>query len=139
MLQLKLTGDRPVRIRCGIADFGVADGVMLPDILVLDTDVTRIDAGGRIDLGQEKLDLTVVPKTRQLSLLALRTPIHVQGSFAHPKAGLDKGRLALRGLGAVALGVVNPALALIPLIDPGRGAETGECRKMIEDVKGSGA
>ncbi|MDA8127382.1 MAG: AsmA family protein [Betaproteobacteria bacterium] len=134
MLQLKLTGDEPVRIRCGIADFAVTKGVMRPDILVLDTDVTRIDGNGQIDLGQEALDLTVLPKTRKLSLMALRTPIHVRGSFAHPQPSLDKGRLALRGLGAAALGAVNPALALIPLIDAGSNSGS-ECRRLIEEAK----
>ena len=134
MLQLKVTGDEPVRIRCGIADFAVKQGVMRPDILVLDTDVSRIDGSGRIDLGQERLDLTIVPKSRKLSLVALRTPIHVQGSFAHPQASLDKGRLAMRGLGALALGAVNPALALLPLIDAGRSVES-ECRRLIGEVR----
>ena len=133
MLQLKLAGDEPVRIRCGIADFGVAKGVMQPSALVLDTDITRIDGAGRIDLGQEALDLTIRPKTRKLSLVALRTPIHVHGSFAHPQVSLDKGRLAMRGLSSIALGAVNPALALIPLIDAGPGAESG-CRRLIEEA-----
>ena len=133
MLQLKLAGDEPVRIRCGIADFGVAQGVMRPDMLVLDTDVTRIDGAGRFDLRHEALDLTLRPKTRKLSLVALRTPIHVRGSFAHPQVNLDKGRLALRGLGSLALGAVNPALALIPLIDAGSGGESG-CRRLIEEA-----
>ncbi|MBN8778495.1 AsmA family protein [Thiobacillus sp.] len=137
MLQLKVTGDEPVRIRCGIADFAVKQGVMQPDILVLDTDVSRIDGSGRIDLGQERLDLTVVPKSRKPSLVALRTPIHVQGSFAHPQASLDKGKLAMRGLGALALGAVNPALALLPLIDAGRNADS-ECRRLIGEVRTAG-
>ena len=137
MLQLKVTGDEPVRIRCGIADFAVKQGVMQPDILVLDTDVSRIDGSGRIDLGQERLDLTMVPKSRKLSLVALHTPIHVQGSFAHPQASLDKGMLAMRGLGALALGVVNPALALLPLIDAGRKADS-ECRRLIGEVRTPG-
>lgn len=136
MLQLKIAGDHPVRIRCGIADFDVTQGVMRPDMLVLDTDITRIDGVGRIDLRQETLDLTVRPKTRKLSLVALRTPIHVQGSFAHPQASLDKGRLAIRGLSSVALGAVNPALALIPLVDAGAGAGAGsECRRLIGEAK----
>jgi AsmA protein len=134
MLQLKVTGDEPVRIHCGIADFSVTQGVMQPEILVLDTDVNRIDGSGRIDLGQERLDLTVVPKTRKFSLVALRAPIHVQGSFAHPRASLDKGRLAVRGFGALALGAVNPALALVPLVDAGRGSDH-RCRRLIEEAR----
>ena len=101
MLQLKLTGDEAIRIRCGVADFGVKDGVMDSRALVFDTDIVRIDGSGQIDLDQERLDLNIVPKSKKVSLVALRTPIRVRGSFANPEVELDKGKLALRGLGAV--------------------------------------
>lgn len=133
MLKLKLSGDEPVRVRCGIADFDVKQGVMQSDMLVLDTDVSRIDGSGRIDLGEERIDLTVLPTTRKLSLVALRTPIHVEGSFVHPQVGLDKGKLVLRGLGAIALGVINPALALIPLIDTAGDARS-DCRRLLKEA-----
>lgn len=134
ILQLKLTGDESVRIRCGIADFGVKQGVMDARSLVLDTDIVRIDGQGRIDLGEEQLALTIEPKTKKLSLVALRTPIHVEGSFRQPDVSLDKGKLALRGLGAIALGAVNPALALMPLIDSG-SAEDSDCRRLIAEAR----
>lgn len=137
MLKLKLSGDEPVRVRCGIADFGVNEGVMQARMLVLDTDVSRINGSGRIDLGQERIDLTVLPTTRKLSLVALRTPIHVEGRFAHPQVELDKGKLALRGLGAIALGAINPALALIPLIDPA-GDAGGACRRLLGETGQAG-
>lgn len=138
MLQLKLTGDKSIRIRCGIADFGVKKGVMQANALVLDTDIVRIEGTGQVDLGEEQLDLTIVPKTKKLSLLALRSPIHVEGSFAQPQVAIDKGKLALRGLGAIALGAVNPALALLPLIDTGSG-EDSDCSRLIAKAKTSPA
>ncbi|MBT9566715.1 MAG: AsmA family protein [Thiobacillus sp.] len=134
MLQLTLTGDKSIKIQCGIADFGVKQGVMQANTLVLDTDIVRIDGKGQVDLGQERLDLTIVPKTKKLSLLALRSPIHVEGSFAQPAVAIDKGALALRGLGAVALGAVNPALALMPLIDTGSGSDS-DCSRLISRAK----
>jgi len=134
MLQLKLTGDEIIRIRCGVADFAVKDGVMQARTLVFDTDIVRLDGVGRVDLQQEALDLSIVPKTKKLSLVALRTPIHVQGRFAEPQISLDKGKLALRGLGALALGAVNPALSLIPLIETNTGADS-ECRQLIAEAK----
>lgn len=134
MLQLKLSGDEVIRIRCGVADFGVKDGVMDARALVFDTDIVRIDGGGQIDLEEERLDLDIVPKSKKVSLVALRTPIRVRGSLADPDVDLDKGKLALRGLGAVALGVVNPALALVPLIEANT-ADDSECRKLIAEAK----
>lgn len=134
MLQLKLTGDKSITIRCGIADFGVKQGVMRANTLVLDTHIVRIDGQGQIDLGEEQLDLTIVPQTKKMSLIALRTPIHVEGSFVKPQIALDKGKLALRGLGAIALGAVNPALALMPLIDVGSGKDS-DCSHLIAQTQ----
>jgi uncharacterized protein involved in outer membrane biogenesis len=134
MLHLKLTGDEAIRIRCGVADFGVKDGVMDARALVFDTDIVRIDGGGQIDLDKERLDLDIVPKSKKVSLVALRTPIRVRGSFASPEVDLDKGKLALRGLGALALGAINPALALVPLIEANT-ADDSECRKLIAEAK----
>lgn len=133
MLELKITGDEAVRIRCGIADFGVKRGVMHADTLLLDTNIVRVNASGEIDLGAEKLDLVVVPKSKKLSLVALRTPIHVEGSFADPQLSLDKGKLAMSALGAVALGAINPLLALMPLIDAGPGKDS-DCGRLVEEA-----
>ncbi len=133
MLQLKLTGDEAIRIRCGIADFGVKDGVMQANTLILDTDIVRIDGSGHIDLEQEKLDLRIVPRSKKLSLVALRTPIHVEGRLSRPEVSLDKGKLAVRGLAAMALGAVNPALGLIPLIETRTGSDS-ECRRLIAET-----
>lgn len=130
MLQIKLSGDRNIKINCGIADFSVKQGVMQSRTLMLDTDITRLTATGNIDMGTETLDLTLTQKSKKLSLIALRPPILVRGSFAKPKASVDKTKLASRGLGAVLLGAVNPVLALIPLVEMGKN-QNSECARLI--------
>lgn len=74
MLQLKLTGDEDIRIRCGVADFGVKDDLMEARTLMLDTDIVRIEGSGRIDLEQEKLDLDIAPKSKKASLVGPADP-----------------------------------------------------------------
>ncbi len=96
MLTLNLTGDRLVKLRCAVADFDVQHGVMRADALVLDTQVTTLIGTGSIDLGRETLDLTLNPKTKKTSPVALRSPIYIRGSFAQPQVGIDKGRVAAR-------------------------------------------
>lgn len=130
MLQIKLSGDRNIKINCGIADFSVKQGVMQSRTLMLDTDITRLTATGNIDMGTETLDLTLTQKSKKLSLIALRPPILVRGNFAKPKASVDKTKLASRGLGAVLLGAVNPVLALIPLVEMGKN-QNSECARLI--------
>ena len=136
MLQLKVTGDKVINIRCGIADLNVKQGVMQPDILLLDTEVTQINVTGNINLGQETLDLTLHPKTKQTSLIALRPPIYIRGSFAHPAISLDKGQLAARSLGAILLGLVNPLLMLAPLVETGPGMDS-DCGRLIKEAQTS--
>lgn len=133
-LKFKLAGDRTVRIRCGVAGFRVANGIMRTQMLVFDTDDTNVEAAGSIDLGEERLDLTLQPQPKDASPVALRSPIHVRGSFAEPRVDLDKGGIAARGIGALALGLVNPLLALLPVIETGPGKDS-DCGRLIREAK----
>lgn len=134
ILQLSLTGDKTVKLNCGVADLGVKAGVMEVNAMALDTEVSTIIGSGRIDLRRETLDLTLVPKTRATSPVALRSPIHVKGTFSNPDIQLDTARVAARSIGALALGLINPLLALIPLVEMGPGIEN-QCKTMIQNVK----
>ena len=130
MVRLTLTGDKQVKLRCAVANFSVKKGLMQTHTLEFDTEVTTLLGSGTIDLAQEKLDLTFTQKTKNTSPLALRSPIHLGGNFAKPSVTVDRGRVALRALGAVALGVVNPLLMLIPLIDAGPGKDS-DCAQWL--------
>jgi uncharacterized protein involved in outer membrane biogenesis len=134
ILELNVTGDRPVKLRCAVADFDVKDGTMQTQALVFDTAVTTILGTGSVDLAQERLDLTLNQRTKDTSLLAVRSPIHVRGTFAQPTVGVDRGIVAARAVGAIALGMVNPLLALIPLIDLGPGGDS-DCRQLVSDAR----
>ena len=134
MLLLNVTGDKLVKLRCGVADFDVRDGTLRTDALIFDTEVTTIVGTGSIDLGQEKLDITLNPETKNTSPVALRSPIYIRGTFARPDVQVDKQRMAVRALGAVALAIANPLLALIPLIDPGPGKDS-DCGQLVRDAR----
>ena len=134
ILQLSLSGDRLIKLRCAVVDFEVKGGKMQTDALVLDTQVTTLIGSGTIDLGQERLDLTFNQKTKKTSPLALRSPIYLRGSFAKPEVGVDKGRVAVRALGAIALGLINPFLTLLPLIDAGPGQDS-DCGQLVRDAR----
>ncbi len=120
ILQLSLTGDQPVLLRCAVADFGVKAGVMTARTLALDTAVSSVVGSGQVNLAQQTLDLTLVPRTRNTSLVALRGPIRLHGPLAAPAVALDAPGILARGAGALALGLVNPLLALAPLVETGK-------------------
>ena len=134
ILALNVRGDRLVKLRCAVADYDVSHGSMLAQALVFDTEINTLLGSGRIDLAQEKLDLTLIPKTKAISPVALRSPIYVRGTLARPDVQVDKGRVAVRALGAVALGLVNPLLALLPLVETGPGSDS-DCRQLVREAK----
>ena len=127
-------GDKPVRLRCGVADFAVTKGLMQVSTLVVDTDVSTITGQGHINLADETLDLTLVPKTRATSLIALRTPIYLRGTFSHPLVDLDRGRVLARSGLALGMAVLNPLLALIPLVEMGPGLSS-DCERLIREAQ----
>ncbi len=134
IMALNLAGDQRIKLRCGVADFAVENGVMQTNALIFDTAVTTLFGTGSIDLAQEKLDLTLKQQTKNTSPLALRSPIHIRGSFAKPEVGVDKARLSARAFGALALGVLNPLLTLAPLIDAGPGQDS-DCAQLMRDAR----
>lgn len=131
MLSIKLTKDRNIKINCGIVHLGVKDGLMQSRTMMLDTDITRLNASGNINLRNETLDLTLTQKSKKFSLIALRPPIHIHGNFSNPKANINKATLATRSVGAAILGAVNPLLALIPLVEMGK-EQNSECARLIK-------
>ncbi|MDD5250879.1 MAG: AsmA family protein [Rhodocyclaceae bacterium] len=137
IIALKAGHDQRVAIRCAAAQFRVDDGVMTTQGAFFDTAVTTIDASGQINLGDETLNLTLLPRTKETSLVSLHGPVHIRGSFAKPDVQLEKGRIAARGIGAVALAIANPLLALIPLVDEGPG-QNSDCGRLLAQAKAAG-
>lgn len=123
-LRFLLTGDRLVPIRCAFADFAVEDGVMQARALAFDTTDTLIVGEGRIDLGEETLDLELRPRPKDRSLLALRSPLVIDGTFADPGFRPDLGRLGVRGAIALALGSITPPAALLATLELGPGEDS---------------
>jgi len=134
IVKFKLRGDQVVRIRCGVADFGVDNGVMQANALVFDTEDTNIGGNGSIDLRAETLALTLNPQPKDKSPLVLRGPLHVAGTLAKPRVTVDTRTVATRGLGALLLGFVNPLLAVVPLIETGPGRDS-DCGRLIQEAK----
>jgi AsmA protein len=134
--RLKLKGDKEIDIRCVIADFGVKGGVMQANALVFDTTVVNISGGGSINLKSEEMDLTLKPQPKDGSIASLRSPLHVKGTFSEPDVGLDMGRIAAKGAGAVLMGILNPLLAILPLIEGGKGKDSN-CGQLIAEATSS--
>jgi AsmA family protein len=93
-----------------------------------------ITGTGTIDLREEKYDLQLTAKSKRPSLLALRGPIVLGGTFKNPDAKPSVAHVATRVGVSAGLGAVAPPLALLPLIDLG-GASDVDCRSLIEEAR----
>jgi AsmA protein len=131
--RVKLEGDRPVDVRCGIADFGVKDGLMNTNALVFDTQVVDVQGTGTVNLKNESLDLTLNPRPKDKSIASLNSPLYIRGTFSAPKVSPDWKKLGVKGIGAVAMGLINPLLAILPLLQEGKDKES-PCAALIAEA-----
>ncbi|PIG26555.1 hypothetical protein CLU93_0762 [Janthinobacterium sp. 35] len=130
----KLVGDKQVKLNCMAADFVVTKGLMRTRQFLVDTDDAVLHVDGTVNLANEQLDLTLQPDSKGLRIFSLRSPLYVQGTFSKPDVSVDKGVLALRAGGALALAVVAPVAALLPLVNTGPG-EDSECATLLAQAR----
>lgn len=123
-LKFLVTKDRKVPIRCAFGDFAVKDGLMQSRALAFDTEDTIIVGQGTISLKDETLDLELRPRPKDRSILALRSPLVVGGTFKDPSFRPDFKRLGLRGALAVTLGSIAPPAALLATLELGPGKDS---------------
>jgi uncharacterized protein involved in outer membrane biogenesis len=134
-------GDRKVQLRCAVASFKVDNGVASTNTLIVDTDDTYIGGTGQVSFRDETFDLKLTPLPKDFSILALRGPLKVSGTFEKPDFGLEKGPLARKIGASVLLGLINPLAAILPLIEtgPGKDAPCGQLVAQVHAAAGSKA
>jgi len=131
----KLSGDKQVKLNCMAADFAVTKGLAQTREFIVDTDDAVIGVNGSVNLATEQLNLTLKPDSKGLRIITLRSPLYVTGTFKQPDVSVDKGMLALKAGGAVALAVAAaPVAALLPLINTGPGKDS-ECGKLLAQAR----
>ena len=130
----KLFGDKQVKLNCMATDFEVTNGIARTRYFVVDTEEALIEVAGAINLAGEQVDLRIDPKTKALRLFTLRSPLYVRGPFSKPDVSVDKGVLAMKAGGALALAAAAPIAALIPLINTGPG-EDSDCGRLLAQAR----
>jgi uncharacterized protein involved in outer membrane biogenesis len=130
-----LGGDKNVPIRCMVANFKAVGGDFKVQDLVLDTPKVNITGDGNVNFADESLHLRLVAQSKGFSLVSLRGPILVTGTFIKPKVKPDTTKVATRvgasvGLAAVTVGVAG----LIPLLDFGDKKDSN-CAALMDQAK----
>lgn len=109
-----------VELRCGAFDLPLRSGVAELRVAVLETAAARLSGEGRIDLGAERLDLALLPRSRGATL-SVAVPIRVRGSLAAPEIAIDQREAARRGALGLLGALVFPPAALAAFADLGAG------------------
>ncbi|CDS50989.1 AsmA [Polaromonas sp. CG9_12] len=133
VIKFLVRGDKTVQLRCAAAAFDVKQGLMTSRAIVLDTSDTVITGQGQISLANETLDILFKPQPKDMSILSLRSPLRIGGTFAKTTAGPEASALAGRVGIALVLAAINPLLALAATIETGPG-ENADCAAVLSNA-----
>ncbi|HEX2827986.1 MAG TPA: AsmA family protein [Burkholderiales bacterium] len=133
-LLVLMRGDKNIPIRCMVADLSWDNGVVQPRTFVFDTRHTTLVGQGKANFKDETLDMRLVAKPKGKSLVSLRGPINVRGTFANPSVMPDIPQLGARTLAAAALGVIAPPLAVLPFVQLG-GQSDVQCGPLVQHAQ----
>ena len=132
--QLLIGGDQTAAIHCAVGAFHAKDGVMTPDLFVVDTSAELITGSGSVDFRTEQYDLHLKANSKKPSILALKGPVVIGGTFKTPAVHPEVGPLVARVGASVGLGLLAGPLALLPLIDLG-DAPDADCKSLYQDAR----
>jgi hypothetical protein len=128
---LLLRGDQTAPVHCVVTNANMRSGWLGPEFFVVDSSESVITGEGGVDFRQERYKLRLVAHSKRPSLVALRGPILIGGTFKHPQVRPEAAPVVGRAAAAIALGaLLTPAAALLALVDPG-GAKDRDCAALI--------
>jgi uncharacterized protein involved in outer membrane biogenesis len=124
-----------VAIRCGVIDFQAQKGTLDARSVFIDTTSVLITGRGHVDLGDERLDLSLQGDPKKVRLFRLRSPITLHGTLLHPAIGVKAENLVAQAGVAAALGtLLTPFAAALAFIDPGL-AKNKDCSAVIAEAQ----
>jgi len=135
-LGLLLSQKQPnAAIRCGVIDFQAQKGTLNARSVFIDTTNVLITGRGHVDLGAERLDLSLQGDPKKVRFFRLRSPITLHGTLLHPAIGVKPQNLLAQAGVAAALGtLLTPFAAALAFIDPGL-AKNKDCSAVIAEAQ----
>ncbi len=76
-------------VNCLAGDFRLDDGIMTPDIFLLDTSNMRVQGKGKVDFKTDAIDFHMNPTPKAAHFFSLATPITVSGTIFDPAIGVS--------------------------------------------------
>lgn len=125
--QLFEEGTNDTQLNCVIGDLEVEKGIVTTQVVLIDSAAATLRVDGNVDLGMEKLDLTVTPRPKKPTL-TVAVPVHVRGPLRNPRFEPDRTSSLAKLIGVGSL-LVYPPAAVVALGDLG---DTGNaCTRLI--------
>ena len=81
------------KINCVVGRWTMQDGLLKPDVFLIDTSKIRICGKGQVDFKKEQIDLKMAPTAKKAEYFSLATPIEVKGKFTDFGVGIQAGGL----------------------------------------------
>ena len=131
LLRNFLPGSNASTLNCAIVDFDLKNGIASSRALVIDTDENTIIGKGSLNLDKETVDLLLKPNPKDISLVNFTTPVRVTGTFSNTVVTPQAGGM-MKKIGGIFLDVVNPAFALLPVLESGFDEYHGTCADIIK-------
>jgi len=134
-LGVLIKGDDRMPMNCAAVKADAKNGLLVPEVAIVDTRDSTLLASGSVSLVDETLDMRITAKPKDMSPATLRTPIKVEGTFAAPHVSLDPKPIGTKLAAAAALATINPLAALIPLFDAGDKKGAGHCEETLARLR----
>ncbi|MEJ2058302.1 MAG: hypothetical protein P8X39_10735, partial [Desulfofustis sp.] len=142
--QLNPLDSETTMLECGVVRFDIKDGIadFRKKIAAQTTEVTWL-GGGEINLKTEELDVGISPKARgaisSLTNINLASLVHIGGTLANPKIGIDLADVAKKYVGYTAF-VATGGLSFLAerMVDTVQ-ANVDQCERILGELEERGA
>ena len=118
------------QINCAICDLKIDNGMLTPQLAVLDTKYSTVFVEGQVNLANEQLDIKVSPEAKGVTL-SVAFPVKLHGKLNKPGISVEKTG-ALIKTGQLWATVAYPPAALVKFSDLG-GGKQNPCVSMVAE------
>jgi uncharacterized protein involved in outer membrane biogenesis len=125
------------KLHCVVSGLDFKNGVVTPKAILAETGSMTMTGDGTVNLGTERLDLKLVPSSRDTGLAAALPPVNVRGSLTDPSFTPDTAALAKGVIGTVAgVAALGPLALLSPAMGSGGDDAATACAKAVALAEG---
>jgi hypothetical protein len=129
------------KLDCVMAAFAIKDGIATSHLLAADGPYLAVEGTATLDLGDETMDITLLPKQKKV-LFSELTPVHIKGPMRDPEVTAVPVKSALTSLGPLALAPALPMVAIPAILGERLWAtfhthrhKAGGCARLLRKIE----